>query len=211
MKLIKKEKTLSIASAKAGMDEKTARKYWKLRKLPSQCAADHAWRTRKDPFKDDRPWVKQMLQTNPGLEAKTLFEALQQDYPGKYSGGQLRTLQRRIKIWRATEGPGKEVFFPQVYHPGVWSESDSTKISRHSAKDANKEYLKILYLAARKNEARLNDALRALIADGACITADAVEDILQRDRMLPAVIDVDVDQVNIADYEQLLQPGEVMV
>lgn len=129
MKLIKKEKTLSIAAAKAGMDEKTARKYRKLQKLPSQYAVDHTWRTRNDPFKDDWPWVKQMLQTNPGLEAKTLFEALQRDYPGKYSDGQLRTLQRRIKIWRATKGPGKEVFFPQVYHPGVWSESDFTNMN----------------------------------------------------------------------------------
>jgi len=43
---------------------------------------------------------------------KTLFEALQRQYPGEFAnGGQLRTLQRRMKRWRATEGPGREVFF----------------------------------------------------------------------------------------------------
>ena len=33
--------------------------------------------------------------------AKSLFERLQSDYPGKFGDGQLRTLQRRIGEWRA--------------------------------------------------------------------------------------------------------------
>jgi hypothetical protein len=49
--------------------------------------------------------------------------------PGKYQDGQLRTLQRRIKHWRATEGPAREVFFPQTYHPGAWAESDFTHMN----------------------------------------------------------------------------------
>lgn len=36
MKLSKTEKTLSTAAAKAGMDEKTARKYRGLKRLPSK-------------------------------------------------------------------------------------------------------------------------------------------------------------------------------
>ncbi|HDL85496.1 MAG TPA: hypothetical protein ENH11_04095 [Candidatus Acetothermia bacterium] len=36
VKLSKTEKTLGIAAAKAGMDEKTARKYRNLRRLPSE-------------------------------------------------------------------------------------------------------------------------------------------------------------------------------
>ena len=43
---------------------------------------------------------------------------------GKYQDGQLRSLQGHIQHWRGTAGPGQEVFFPQVYEPGVWSESD---------------------------------------------------------------------------------------
>ena len=35
-----------------------------------------------------------------------------------YWSHQLRTLQRRIKTWRALEGPAKEVFFPQRHQPG---------------------------------------------------------------------------------------------
>ncbi len=55
MKLINKEKTLQAASAKAGMSEKTARKYRKSGKLPSQCQVVHDWRTRPDPF-DQEDW-----------------------------------------------------------------------------------------------------------------------------------------------------------
>jgi len=50
MKLSKTEKRLSIAAAKAGMDEKTARKYRGLRRLPSEVQVEHTWRTREDPF-----------------------------------------------------------------------------------------------------------------------------------------------------------------
>ena len=90
---------------KAGMDEKTARKYRRLGKLPSQIKQEHTWRTRKDPFEDAWDKIKSMLEVNPGLEAKTLFEDLQRKKPGEFADGQLRTLQRRIRHWRAVEGP----------------------------------------------------------------------------------------------------------
>jgi len=49
-KLSKTEKRLSIAAAKAGMDEKTARKYRSLKRLPSEVQVERTWRTREDPF-----------------------------------------------------------------------------------------------------------------------------------------------------------------
>src|SRR5210317_1342603 len=129
MTLINKEKTLAVAAAKSGMTEKTARKYRDRETLPSQLAQPHTWRTREDPFEDDWPWIQAQLEINTGLEAKTLFEALQRDYPGQYQDGQLRTLQRRVKIWRATQGPAQEVLFPQVHHPGMLCESDFTHMN----------------------------------------------------------------------------------
>lgn len=58
------------------------------------------WRTRKDPFKDVWPEVEQRLETAPNLTAKTLFNWLCEQYPGKFKAGQLRTLQRRVREWR---------------------------------------------------------------------------------------------------------------
>jgi hypothetical protein len=126
MELEKKEKTKAAAAAKAGMDEKTGRKYRRLGRLPSQIKKPHIWRTRMDPFEDIWHEAKGFLKTNHGLEAKRLFEYFQREHPGKYSDGQLRTFQRKVKTWRALEGPAQEIYFPQKHFPGELCESDFT-------------------------------------------------------------------------------------
>lgn len=123
---MKKSSTLSAAADKAGMDRKTARKYLQSGKLPSELIYSHTWRTRLDPFEEVWPSIREKLQINPGLQGKTLFEDLQRRFPGQFQNGQLRTLQRRIKQWRALEGPPKEVYFPQQHHPGQLGASDFT-------------------------------------------------------------------------------------
>jgi len=82
-----------IASAKAGMDPKTARKYLRDRRLPSEMQPKHTWRTRPDPFAGSWEEVRQMLAIEPGLQAKTIFEHLQQVHPGRFRDGQVRTLR----------------------------------------------------------------------------------------------------------------------
>jgi transposase InsO family protein len=68
-----------------------------------------------------------MLEGAPELEAKALFRWLAETkHPGKYQEGQLRTFQRSIKRWRATEGPAKEVFFPQEHRAGEAMQTDFT-------------------------------------------------------------------------------------
>jgi len=129
MKLLKRERSLAVAAAKADMDEKTARKYRRLGKLPSEVKVEHSWRTREDLFADVWQEVKGKLEINPALEAKTLFEDLQRRYPGRFADGQLRTLQRRVKRWRALQGPPKEVFFAQVHKPGELCQSDFTSMN----------------------------------------------------------------------------------
>lgn len=145
MKLIKTEKTQYLAASKAGMDEKTARKYLRRGKLPSQMEKNHSWRTREDPFEGVWEDLKICLESNPGLESKTLFSYLQREHTGKFSDGQLRTLQRRIKVWRALEGPNREVFFPQVHHPGVLSESDFTDMSKLGITISGEHFKHLIY------------------------------------------------------------------
>jgi hypothetical protein len=130
MKTMQTEDTLEHAAVKAGMDEKTARKYRELGQLPSEIRSVHTWRTREDPFEERWGDLREKLSLNPGLEAKTLFEDLQRRNPGKFADGQLRTLQRKVKAWRALEGPPKEVFFPQVYQAGVLCQSDFTHMNK---------------------------------------------------------------------------------
>lgn len=145
MKLKKTEKTQYLAASKAGMDEKTARKYLRNNKLPSQQKKDHTWRTRKDPFEEVWSEVSDHLRTNPGLDGTTILFYLQREYPGKFADGQLRTLQRKIKIWRALEGPGKEIFFPQEHKPGRLAESDFTDMSKLSITIVGQHFKHLLY------------------------------------------------------------------
>ena len=59
------------------------------------------WRTRKDPFESVWPQVVEWLEAEPDANAKEAFERLREAHPGKFAAGQLRTLQRRIRDWRA--------------------------------------------------------------------------------------------------------------
>jgi hypothetical protein len=145
MSLIKKEKSLAAAAAKSGMDEKTARKYRRLGRLPSETRTPHTWRTREDPFAAVWPEVREKLETNPGLEAKTLFKDLSRRYPGRFGEGQLRTLQRRVKRWRALEGPAKEVFFPQAHRPGALCQSDFTHMTKLGVTIAGQPFAHLFY------------------------------------------------------------------
>ncbi|MDO8934160.1 MAG: IS21 family transposase [Rhodocyclaceae bacterium] len=144
-RLSKTEKTQEVAAAKAGMDVKTARKYLADRRLPSEQRVDRAWRTRPDPF--ERVWeeIRRQIDASPGLEAKTLFDALQRQYPGQFADGQLRTLQRHIKRWRATEGPGQEVFFAQKHLPGRLGQSDFTYMNELGITIDHRSFPHMLY------------------------------------------------------------------
>lgn len=126
MEELSKHGEIGLASMKAGMDRKTGRKYAAEGKLPSELRKPRWWRTRKDPFEQDWPTIEKQLEEHPELEAKTIFEELVAKHPERYQEGQMRTLQRRIKKWRASHGPDKEVFFVQQHRPGEAMQTDFT-------------------------------------------------------------------------------------
>ena len=124
--LLGKGQPLYLAALRAGMDTKSARKHRQADRLPSESFTPRTWQTREDPFQEVWPELQDLLERNPGLQAKTLFEDLQRRLPGRFQDGQLRTLQRKIKTWKAVAGPPKEVFFDQVHTPGQLGASDFT-------------------------------------------------------------------------------------
>lgn len=67
-----------------------------------QPRAGRWWRTRKDPFADVWPVLLGWLEERPDLEAKEMLKRLQASGYGTYQDGQLRTLQRRVRLWRAS-------------------------------------------------------------------------------------------------------------
>jgi hypothetical protein len=146
-KYLSQGKTLEVASARSGMDEKTGRKYRDFSKLPSDIKAERTrdWRTRADPFDDVWGKALSFLENNEGLEAKTLFEHLQRENPGGFNDGQLRTFQRRVKNWRATAGPCREVYFPQKHEPCRLSQSDFTHMSKLQVSIAGQPFDHLVY------------------------------------------------------------------
>jgi hypothetical protein len=108
------------------MSVRTARKYERLAKLPSQLKQPRSHRTRPNPFEADWPWVVAQLERDQALQAKTLFAELCRLYPGRYEPSQLRTLQRHIALWRAQFGQSRDVMFEQVHLPGRMGQSDFT-------------------------------------------------------------------------------------
>jgi hypothetical protein len=105
----------------------------------------HTWRTRPDPFEEVWPELRELLKVNPRLQAVTLLAHLQRSYPGRFADGQVRTLQRRLKVWRAQEGPPKEVFFPQEHLPGELGASDFCHMSELSITIQGRPFTHLLY------------------------------------------------------------------
>jgi hypothetical protein len=121
-------KTLAGAAAAAGMSVRSAQT-WEQGSLPSESKATRSWQTRPDPFaevwaQEVEPWL--VADTGGVLEATTLLERLEARRPGEFHIGQLRTLQRRLRDWRAVHGPEREVFFPQQHVPGREAQIDFT-------------------------------------------------------------------------------------
>ena len=141
----RKGKTQDQAAARAGMHTNTARKYERLGALPSHLKQPRTYRTRPDPFVDDWPWVQAHLERDSAVQAHTLFALLCDQHPGRYQPGQLRTLQRRIALWRAQHGPGREVMFAQVHHPGQRAQSDFTHMTDLAVTLAGQPFPHLLY------------------------------------------------------------------
>ena len=121
-------KRQEAAAAAAGMSIRTARR-WAKGPLPSSKKGRRVWRTRADPLAEvwERDVVPLLEADEAGiLQATVVLDELQERHPGSVNSSQLRTLQRRMRDWRALHGPAKEVYFPQEHPPGREAAMDFT-------------------------------------------------------------------------------------
>lgn len=105
---LKFESSRCLASKEGGMKViaidfmneslKTEKRKYRRSKKPR---VPHTWRAVPDPFEDVWDEACEWLEAEPGRTAKSIFEDLQQKYPGKFKNGQLRTMQRHVKAWRS--------------------------------------------------------------------------------------------------------------
>ena len=118
----------AIAAAKAGFSRATAYRIESDPRLPS---------LKKPPRESRRPdplasvWQSEivpMLEAAPGIRAVGVFGEIVRRHP-ELSQGVRRTLERRIRTWRALEGPEQDVMFRQEHPPGRMGLSDFTDTS----------------------------------------------------------------------------------
>lgn len=144
MKARREGYTQIVAAAKAGISERSGRAIEQgKRKDPWQ---KDRWSSCPDPLAD--VWeseLRPMLEQSPALTAITLLDYLQSKYMDGYPDNILRTLQRRVKKWRALYGPEKEVMFRQVHEVGRQALSDFTKLKKVEITIAGKPFEHLLY------------------------------------------------------------------
>ena len=132
----------TTAAAKAGISDRSGRR---IEQGQSQLRP-HDWRTRPDPLAG--VWhgeLVPMLERQPQLQATTLFEHLQEHYPEQYPPSVLRTLQRRVRQWKATAGAPKLVVFDLEHPPGEMGFSDFTHLKQATITIAEQPFEHLLY------------------------------------------------------------------
>ncbi len=120
--------TVAAAAAKASMSKATGHRIGRDPRLPSMRAAPRG-RRRPDPLVDvfDAEVVP-MLQATPGLRPIAVFAEIVRRHP-ELGSGIRRTLERRIRAWRAVHGPEQDVIFRQTHEPGRSGLSDFTDMA----------------------------------------------------------------------------------
>jgi len=119
---------VAVAAARAGISTATGYRLAGEPELPSQKAMVRG-RRRPDPLADifDAEIVP-MLKAAPGLRVVAIFEEMQRRHP-ELSPGVRRTMERRIRAWRALHGEDQEVIFRQIHEPGKMGLSDFTAMA----------------------------------------------------------------------------------
>ena len=120
---LKLSKTLPAAAAQAGISVATAYRFGHDPRLPSDKKAPRASR-RRDPLVDIfEAEVIPLLQAAAGIRPVAIFDELRRRH-ADLEPGVRRTLERRIRAWRAVHGEERDVMFRQVHEAGRMGLSD---------------------------------------------------------------------------------------
>ena len=115
----------ALAGAKSGFSPASAYRIDADPRLPSQKKVPRD-RRRPDPLIavwDDE--IVPMMKAAPGLRPVAIFAEMLRRHPD-LGDGVRRTMERRIRGWRAINGPDQEVIFRQIHEPGRMGLSDFT-------------------------------------------------------------------------------------
>jgi hypothetical protein len=193
---IMEKKTQETAAAVADMSVRSARK-WQAGPMPSESKPTRDWRTRPDAFAAtwDSEIVPLLKSDERGvLESKTLLEEMERRHPGDYEVSLLRTLQRRVRDWRALHGPTQEVFFEQEHVAGREAAIDFTHCTELGVTIAGQPFAHLLFEFVlsfskwRWVQVAFGETFEALVAgvQGALWSLGGVTSVLRSDNLSAA-------------------------
>jgi transposase InsO family protein len=126
---LRQTQSVPVAAAKAGVSQATGYRLQSAPTLPSQNKIQRG-RRRPDPLADIfATEVVPLLESSPDLRPIAVYEELLRRHPDLGTGIR-RTLERRIRAWRAEHGPEQEVIFRQIHTPGKMGLSDFTAMGK---------------------------------------------------------------------------------
>jgi hypothetical protein len=124
----RQSKDAATAAAKSGFSRSTGYRIEDDPRLPSQKKALRG-RRRPDPLSE--VWdseIVPILKSAPGIRAIAVLEEIRRRHP-EIAASVRRTLERRMRTWRALAGPEQDVIFRQQHEPGRLGLSDFTDTS----------------------------------------------------------------------------------
>ncbi|HEY4547309.1 MAG TPA: IS21 family transposase [Pedomonas sp.] len=141
---LRRDHRIEAAAAKASISRATAYRIAKSPQLPSQGKTPRG-RRRPDPLGDIfEAEVVPLLQAAPGIRPVAVFEEMLRRHPDLGEGVR-RTLERRIRAWRAVNGAEQDVIFRQVHEPGRLGLSDFTSMNGLEVRIAGQPLDHLLY------------------------------------------------------------------
>ena len=121
---VSKDRTPETAAPDASTFVKSLATAWRSGEVRpthrQEAKSGQRWRTRPDPFAAVWPVLLGWLEEKPDMEAKIMLKRLQSSGFGEFPDGQLRTLQRRVRVWR------KQIVQQLVYGTEMQSTQTST-------------------------------------------------------------------------------------
>lgn len=134
------------AAARAGFSERSARRFNADSTPPSERKIVHG-RTVADPL--EGYWENDLLpllENDSALQAVTLLRHLQSEHPVVFPDDRIRrTLERRVRQWRALNGPERDIIFRQTPEPGYMAQSDFTHADELCVMIAGQAFPHLLY------------------------------------------------------------------
>ena len=135
---------MPIASAKAGFSTATG---YRIVADPQLRSATRKVRSRRRPDPLEAIFdteIAPMLEAAPHLTAIAIFEEVMRRHPNLKPGIR-RTIERRVREWRAVHGPEQEVIFRQIHEPGRLGLSDFTDMGDITVTIAGERLVHRLY------------------------------------------------------------------